>query len=137
MFYPPIFGLSESPIKAGSDELSPISIKWLKSQVFGPSMPLQKSGILPLPYVFYPQIFGSSECPLKAGSDELSPIRIKWLKSQVFWVLVHPSQKSGILPLPCMFYPPIFGSFESPIKAGSDGMCPIWIKWLKSPVILF
>ena len=56
-------------------------------------MPLQKSGILPLPYVFYPPIFGSSERPIKAGSDELSPIRIKWLKSQVFWVLVHPSKK--------------------------------------------
>ena len=95
MFYPPIFGSSEGPVKAGCDELSPNRIKWLKSQVFSPSMPLQKSGILPFPYVFYPPIFGSSEGPVKAGCDELSPIRIKWLKSQVFSPSM-PIQKSGI-----------------------------------------
>ena len=43
-----------------------------------------------------------------------------------------PLKKSKILPFPYVFHPPMFGSYESPIKTGSDDPCLIRIKWLKS-----
>ena len=35
-----------------------------------------------------------------------------------------------------VFTPNISGSYESPVKTGSDEVCLIRIKWLKSQVIL-
>ena len=93
VFYPPIFGSYESPLKTGSGEPCLIRIKWLKSQVILVKVLFQKSQILPVLYVFHPPMFGSYESPIKTGSDDPCLIRIKWLKSQVFLVQVRPSKK--------------------------------------------
>ena len=55
-------------------------------------------------------------------------------KLQLFRSKYKP-QKSKILPFPYVFYPPKSGSYESPIKTGSDELCLIRIKWLKTQVI--
>ena len=44
-------------------------------------------------------------------------------------------KKSKIPPFPHVFYPPKSGSYESLIKTGSDELCLIRIKWLKTQVI--
>ena len=58
------------------------------------------------------------------------------VKISSFFSPSAPLKKSKILPFPYVFYPHIFGSYESPIKTGSGELCLIRIKWLKSQVFL-
>ena len=137
MFYPPIFGWGKHPLKTAQVDLCLIKILWLKNWVLLILTPLPSSQILANPSVFYPPIFGWAERPLKTAQDNLWLIRILWLKNWVLLIFVRPYFQSQILANPPVFYPPIFGWAERPLKTAQVDLWLIRILWLKNCFFLF